>query len=86
MADSKCSQVWQSSDKIRNPGYAIVREVQDTEVLHPGNLFGDVGEALMAQVKLPEVWRNHVDALTLRGRTMEDSDVKQRNDDLARHG
>lgn len=40
----------------------------------------------MAQIKLPEVWRNHRDALTLQGRTMEGSDVKQRGDDLAKYG
>ena len=55
-------------------------------MLHSGNFCRDVGETLVAQVQLPEVWRNHGDALTLQGRTMEGSDVKQRDDDLARHG
>ena len=40
----------------------------------------------MAEVELTEVWRNHRDALTLQCRTMEGSDVKQWDDDLARHG
>lgn len=86
MADGKGSQVWQGKYEVRDEGNAIEGEVQDAELFHSGNLFRDVGEALVAQVKLPEVWRNHRDALTLQSRTMEGSDVKQRDDDLARHG
>ena len=42
----------------------------------------------MAEVEFPDVriWGNHADILTLRGRSMKGSDVKQRDDDLARHG
>ena len=80
VADGKGSQVWQGKYEVRDEGNAIEGEVQDAELFHSGNLFRDVGEALMAQVKLPEVWRNHRDALTLQSRTMEDSDVKQRSD------
>lgn len=42
----------------------------------------------MAEVEFPDVrvWGNHADALTLQGRSMKGSDVKQRDDDLARHG
>ena len=55
-------------------------------MLHPSDLCRDLIEALVAKVEFPAVWRNHRDALTLQGRTMEGSDVKQRDDDLARHG
>lgn len=42
----------------------------------------------MAEVEFPEVWvcGSHWDVLTLLGRSMKGSDVKQRDDDLARHG
>lgn len=80
MANGKGSQVWQGKYEVRDVGNVVVGEVQDAELFHSGNLFRDVGEALVAQVKLPEVWRNHRDALTLQGRTMEGSDVKQRCD------
>ena len=33
-------------------------------------------DAVVADVECAEVWRNHRDALTLHGRTMEGSDVK----------
>lgn len=42
----------------------------------------------MAEVEFPDVrvWGNHADVLTLQGRSMKGSDVKQRDDDLAKHG
>lgn len=42
----------------------------------------------MAEIEFPEVGvcGNHSDVLTLQGRSMKGSDVKQRDDDLARHG
>lgn len=42
----------------------------------------------MAEVEFPEVrvCGSHWDVLTLQGRSMKGSDVKQRDDDLARHG
>lgn len=42
----------------------------------------------MTKIEFPEVWvwGNHADVLTLQGRSMKGSDVKQRDDDLARHG
>lgn len=55
-------------------------------MFHAGNLYGDLIEALMAKIEFPKVWRSHGEALTLRCRTMEGSDVKQQDDDLARHG
>ena len=42
----------------------------------------------MAEIEFPEVRAcgNHLDVLTLQGQSMKGSDVKQRDDDLARHG
>ena len=76
MAYGKGTQVRQGKYEVRDVGNVVEGEVQDTELFHPCNRFRDVDEALVAQVKLPEVWRNHRDALTLQGRTMEGSDVK----------
>lgn len=76
MADGKGSQVWQGKYEVRDVGNVVEGEVQDTELFHPGDFCRDLCEALVTQVKLPEVWRNHRDALTLQGRTMEGSDVK----------
>lgn len=57
-------------------------------MFHPGDLCRDLSEALVAEVEFPDVrvWGNHADVLTLQGRSMKGSDVKQRDDDLARHG
>ena len=86
MADSEGPQVWQGKHEIRNVGYVVIGELQHAELFHPGNLCRDLCEALVAEVELPEVWRNRSEGLNLQGRTMEGSDVKQRDDDLARHG
>ena len=71
--------MWQGQHEVRDACDIVVREVQDSELFHPGDLCWDLGEALVAQVKLSKVWSNHVDALTLQGRSMEGSDVKQRS-------
>ena len=55
-------------------------------MFHPGDLCRDLSEALVAEIEFPKVWRKHRDALTLQSRTMEGSDIKQRDDDLARYG
>ena len=51
-------------------------------------LIGNFGEAFVAEIEFPEVRAcgNHLDVLTLQGQSMKGSDVKQRDDDLARHG
>ena len=58
------------------------------QLLEAIDLIGDFGEAFVAEIEFPEVgvWGNHADVLTLQGRSMKGSDVKQRDDDLARHG
>ena len=57
-------------------------------MFHPGDLCRDLSEALVAEIEFPDVrvCGNHSDVLTLQGRSMKGSDVKQRDDDLARHG
>lgn len=86
MADGECPEVRQGHHEVRDVGDAVVGEVQDAELFHPGDLRRDFGETLVAEVEFPGVWRNHRDSLTLRCRTMEGSDVKQQDDDLARYG
>ena len=86
MTDGEGPQVWQGHHEVGDVGNVIVWEVQHAKLFHTGNLWRDLCEALVAEVELTEVWRNHRDALTLHGRTMEGSDIKQRDDDLARHG
>lgn len=86
MADGKGSQVWQGKYEVRDESNAVEGEVEDTELFHPGDLCRDLSEALVAQIEFPKVWRKHRDALILQSRTMEGSDIKQRDDDLARHG
>lgn len=67
-------------------GDVVIGQIQDAKVLHTGNLRRHLGEALVAEVEFPKIWINHSEALTLRSRSMEGSDVKQRDDVLARHG
>jgi len=78
----------QLEDGTWNGSQTVVGKVQDSKLFKPKDLIGDFGEALMAEVEFPDVrvWGNHADVLTLQGRSMKGSDVKQRDDDLARHG
>lgn len=48
MTDGKGSQVWQGKYEVRDACEVVVGEVQDSELFHSGNLFRDVGEALVA--------------------------------------
>ena len=89
MTNGKGPQMRKIQDKIRDGGQFVVGQVQDTELLETGNKRRDVFEALITEVQLAEICCiliSHWDALTLQGRSMEGSDVKQRDDDLARHG
>ena len=56
------------------------------DVVYEWLLRRNLSEALVAEIEFPKVWRKHRDALTLQSRTMEGSDVKQWDDDLARPG
>lgn len=88
----------QATDILRNNSKAVVTEIQFAEIRITRedprrNAF--VAPVLKASVN--DVRQNvyvvvcsvliiHRDVLTLQGRSMEGSDVKQRDDDLARHG
>ena len=88
MTDDESAEMRQIEDVFRNGGQVVVGKVQDTQLLEAIDLIGDFGEALVAEVEFPDVrvWGNHADLLTLQGRSMKGSDIKQRDDDLARHG
>ena len=88
VTDHESAQMRQLEDVFRNDGQVVVRKIQDSEMLETKDLIGDFGEAFVAEVEFPDVrvWGNHADVLTLQGRSMKGSDVKQRDDDLARHG
>ena len=75
----------QLEDVFRNGGQVVVRKIQDSEMLETKDLIGDFGEVFVAEVEFPDVrvWGNHADVLTLQGRSMKGSDVKQRDDDMA---
>ena len=78
----------QLEDSTWNGSQTVVGKVQDSKLFKPKDLIGDFGEAFVAEIEFPEVGvcGNHSDVLTLQGRSMKGSDVKQRDDDLARHG
>ena len=88
VTDHESAEMRQLEDVFRNGGQVVVRKIQDSEMLETKDLIGDFGEVFVAEVEFPEVrvWGNHADVLTLQGRSMKGSDVKQRDDDLARHG
>lgn len=72
----------QLEDSTWNGSQVVVGKVQDSKLFKPIDLIGDFGEALVAEVEFPDVrvWGNHADVLTLQGRSMKGSDVKQRSD------
>lgn len=88
VTDHESAEMRQLEDVFRNGGQVVVRKIQDSEMLETKDLIGDFGEVFVAEVEFPDVrvWGNHADVLTLQGRSMKGSDVKQRDDDLARHG
>ena len=88
MTDDERTEMRQFEDGFRNNGQVVVRKIQDSEMLETKDLIGDFGEAFVTKIEFPEVWvcGSHWDVLTLQGRSMKGSDVKQRDDDLARHG
>ena len=88
VTDHESAEMRQLEDVFRNDGQVVVRKIQDSEMLETKDLIGDFGEVFVAEVEFPDVrvWGNHADVLTLQGRSMKGSDVKQRDDDLARHG
>lgn len=88
MTDHESTEMRQLEDVFRNGGQVVVRKIQDSEMLETKDLIGNFGEVFVAEVEFPDVrvWGNHADVLTLQGRSMKGSDVKQRDDDLARHG
>ena len=88
VTDHESAEMRQLEDVFRNDGQVVVRKIQDSEMLETKDLIGDFGEVFVAEVEFPDVrvWGNHADVLTLQGRSMKGSDVKQRDDDMARHG
>lgn len=82
VTDHESAQMRQLEDVFRNDGQVVVRKIQDSEMLETKDLIGDFGEAFVAEVEFPAVWvcGSHWDVLTLQGRTMEGSDVKQQGD------
>lgn len=88
MTDYERTEMLQFEDGFRNSSQVVVGKVQDSKLFKPKDLIGDFGEVFVAEVEFPDVrvWGNHADVLTLQGRSMKGSDVKQRDDDLARHG
>ena len=72
----------QLEDSTWNGSQVVVGKVQDSKLFKPKDLIGDFGEALVAEVEFPDVrvCGNHSDVLTLQGRSMKGSDVKQRSD------
>ena len=88
MTDHESAEMRQLEDVFRNGSQVVVRKIKDSEMLETKDLIGDFGEALVDEIEFPEVLvcGSHWDVLTLQGRSMKGSDVKQRDDDLARHG
>lgn len=88
MTDDESAEMRELENSIWNGNQVVVGKVQDSKLFKPKDLIGDFGEAFVAEVEFPDVrvWGNHADVLTLQGRSMKGSDVKQRDDDLARHG
>ena len=82
VTDHESADMRQLEDVFRNGGQVVVRKIQDSEMLETKDLIGDFGEAFVAEIEFPEVGvcGNHSDVLTLQGRSMEGSDVKQRSD------
>lgn len=82
MTDDERTEMRQLEDVFRNGGQVVVRKIQDSEMLEAIDLIGDFGEVFVAEVEFPDVriWGNHADVLTLQGRSMKGSDVKQRSD------
>lgn len=88
VTDHESAEMRQLEDVFRNGGQVVVRKIQDSEMLETKDLIGDFSEAFVTKIEFPEVrvCGSHWDVLTLQGRPMKGSDVKQRDDDLARHG
>ena len=88
MTDDEGAEMRQIEDGFRNSSQVVVGKIQGSKLFEDIDLIGDFGEAFVAEIEFPEVWvcGSHWDVLTLHGRSMKGSDVKQWNDDLARHG
>ena len=82
VTDHESAEMRQLEDVFRNGGQVVVRKIQDSEMLETKDLIGDFGEAFVAKIEFPEVrvCGSHWDVLTLQGRSMKGSDVKQRSD------
>ena len=82
MTDDERTEMRQFEDGFRNSGQVVVRKIQDSEMLETKDLIGDFGEAFVTKIEFPEirVCGSHWDVLTLQGRSMKGSDVKQRSD------
>ena len=82
MTDHEGAEMRQLENNIWDGGQVVVGKVQDSKLFEAKDLIGDFGEAFVTEIEFPEVWvcGSHWDVLTLQGRSMEGSDVKQRSD------
>ena len=88
VTDHESAEMRQLEDVFRNGGQVVVGKIQGSKLFENIDLIGNFVEAFVAEIEFPEVRAcgNHSNVLTLQGRSMKGSDVKQRDDDLARHG
>ena len=82
MTDDESAEMRELENSIWNGNQVVVGKVQDSKLFKPKDLIGDFGEAFVTEIEFPQVrvCGSHWDVVTLQGRTMKGSDVKQRSD------